>query len=242
MPTDKNNTTMRSLKPPREWFDKKVAEIKKGNPDYSDEQVNATVGKIWYREMSKHQRGERRHEEGKEYGKAPMQKSTSPIPLFGFIRKSRGHNLAAEQEMTNHDSSVPAIVCEYFGKDGSFEELRVVTASEVLESPDKYDSKTFALLIRNLGRKLIYEYQVDDQLKCTQVIIDLAEELESRIKEEKEARKKLQEENQAKETPAFQNNWQKKKEYFMGKSIMNLPLDEDGIEDYLSDAEIPNQE
>ena len=237
MPIDSNNPKKRSLKPPKAWFDKKCEEIKKGNPDYSEEQVHATVGKIWYQEMSKHQRSERRHEEGKEYGKAPGQEVKKS--MFNFLAKSQKHTHLAEQGMSSDESSIPAIVCEYYGKEGEFEEMRVVTAAEVLDDPEKFDSRTFGFLIRNLGKKLVYEYGVDEQLKCTQVIIDLAEELEARIKEEKDARKKLEEERVIESGSPLQNNWQKKKEYFMGKSIMELPIDSDSIGDFLSDAELP---
>jgi hypothetical protein len=240
MPTDPGNPKKRSLKPPKDWFERKCAEVKKGNPDYSEEQVRATVGKIWYELMSKHQRSERRHEEGKDYGKAPMAKSVR-LGLFPILLKSQKPNIAAATDMNDQESSIPAIVCEYYGKESEFEEMRVVTAAEVLDDPEKFDSRTFAYLIRNLGKKLAYEYGVDEQLKCTQVIIDLAEELESRIKEEKEARKKLEEERVIESGSPLQNNWQKKKEYFMGKSIMNLPIDNDSIGDYLSDAETPDE-
>ena len=148
--------------------------------------------------------------------------SVKTIPFF--MKKSQKHVATPAQEMTDDESTVPAIVCEYFNKDGVFEEMRVATASEVLDAPEKYDSRTFALLIRNLGRKLTQEYGMADQLKCTQVIIDLAEELESRIKEEKDAREKL--ETEVKSEPInFTSNWQKKKEYFMGKSVKFLPID-----------------
>jgi hypothetical protein len=231
------NDSKKSLRPPKQWWDTKYAEVKKGNPDYDDEKIRATVGAIWYKEMSKRQRSERREDEGKTYGKAPekeMKKSFFPF----LMAKSQKQKIVAEQNMNNQESSIPAIVCEYYGKEGAFEEMRVVTAAEVLESPDKFNSQTFAFLIRNLGKKLSYEYGADDQLKCTQVIIDLAEELESRIKEEKEAREKIKLEMP---TAEFNDNWQKKKEYFMGKSIMELPVDKDGIEDYLSDAEVPEE-
>ena len=237
MPTDVNNPKQRSLRPPKEWFKKKYEEVKSGNPDYTEEQINATVGKIWYHEMSKHQRSERRHEEGKEYGKAPtseIKKSLFPLVLKSNMHK--GRNVAADNIMGT-ESSIPAVVCDYYGKDGAFEEMRVVTANEVLENPEKFDSRTFAYLIRNLGKKLAYEYGVDNQLKCTQVIIDLAEELEARIKEEKAARKKLEEEKAIPEGSPVANNWQKKEEYFMGKSIMELTIDEDSIADYLSDSD-----
>lgn len=39
-------------KPPKKWFDKMVREIRKGNPDFSEEQVNAIVGDIWYNKLS----------------------------------------------------------------------------------------------------------------------------------------------------------------------------------------------
>jgi hypothetical protein len=34
-------------RPPKDWWDKHYAEVKSGNPSYSDEQVSATVGRIW---------------------------------------------------------------------------------------------------------------------------------------------------------------------------------------------------
>ena len=39
-------------KPPSEWFDKHLEEVKKGNPSYNDEQARKTVGDIWYHKMS----------------------------------------------------------------------------------------------------------------------------------------------------------------------------------------------
>lgn len=36
------------LKPPGEWWDKCVAKIKEGNPEYSEEQVNTTCGSMYY--------------------------------------------------------------------------------------------------------------------------------------------------------------------------------------------------
>ena len=224
----------KSVKAPAVWWEKKIVEIKKKNPDYTAEQVKATVGKIWNELKSKHEKTETRKEECDEHGKAPEKEMAKSF--FNLLAKSnvhRGRNVA-EDNILNPESSIPAIVCEYYDKEGTFEEMRVVTAAEVLESPDKFDSRTFALLIRNLGKKLSYEYGMEDQLKCTQVIIDLAEELEERIKEEKEEREKMKLEQPMVE---LNNNWQKKKEYFMGKSIMNLPVDEDGMQDYLSDAE-----
>ncbi len=82
-----NKPETRSLRPPKKWFDKKADEVKKGNPEYSEEQVNATVGKIWYENMSEEQREEARHAEGKEYG-AALGKSH-----FGFASIIRGRKL-----------------------------------------------------------------------------------------------------------------------------------------------------
>ncbi len=58
----------KSTKPPKKWWNEKASEVKKGNPDYSEEQVNATVGKIWS-DMSEKDKAAKRHSEGKEYGK-----------------------------------------------------------------------------------------------------------------------------------------------------------------------------
>jgi len=34
-------------RPPKDWWDRMYAKIKAGNPDYTDEQISGTVGKIW---------------------------------------------------------------------------------------------------------------------------------------------------------------------------------------------------
>jgi hypothetical protein len=39
-------------RPPKEWWNKMVKEVKSGNPDYSKDQVDKTVGAIWYKKMS----------------------------------------------------------------------------------------------------------------------------------------------------------------------------------------------
>lgn len=62
--------TAPSLKPPKKWFREKEKEIKAGNPSYSKEQVDATIGKIWYHNLDNAQRTEIRAREGKRYGKA----------------------------------------------------------------------------------------------------------------------------------------------------------------------------
>jgi len=58
-----------SLKAPKEFWDKMEKEVKKSNPDYSQEQVDKTIGDIWYN-LSIEKRKEIRSREGKTYGKA----------------------------------------------------------------------------------------------------------------------------------------------------------------------------
>jgi len=54
-------------RPPKKWFDDMAAQVKEGNPDYDEEQVRATVGDIWYNELSDSKREEiyKRHGEKK---------------------------------------------------------------------------------------------------------------------------------------------------------------------------------
>jgi len=68
-----------SLKPPKKWWDELYRDIKKGNPGYSDKQVKATVGNIWY-DLSTSKKKEIRGREGKSYGspkESNMNKSKS---------------------------------------------------------------------------------------------------------------------------------------------------------------------
>ena len=39
-------------RPPKKWFDKMYKEIQEGNSGYSDEQIRATIGDIWYHDLS----------------------------------------------------------------------------------------------------------------------------------------------------------------------------------------------
>ena len=61
-----------SKRPPKKWWDKMHREIKEGNPSYSEEQIQKTIGTIWYG-LSKAKRAALREAEGKHYGK-PAQK------------------------------------------------------------------------------------------------------------------------------------------------------------------------
>lgn len=56
-----------SKKPPKKWWNKMVKEISKGNPDYSEERVNKTIGDIWYNNLTDEKRKEIREREGKKY-------------------------------------------------------------------------------------------------------------------------------------------------------------------------------
>lgn len=59
-----------SLKPPKEWFNKLSKQIKKANPEYSDEKIKATIGSIWYHLLDTKKKKEIRGREGKTFGKA----------------------------------------------------------------------------------------------------------------------------------------------------------------------------
>jgi len=67
-----------SLKPPKEWWDKTYAGVKKGNPKLSDEAIRKIVGDMWYNKMKRSGRVAARKAEGKTYGKAPVQKGHLP--------------------------------------------------------------------------------------------------------------------------------------------------------------------
>jgi len=79
-------SSWKSTKPPRQWFNEKANEISKGNPDYTDEQVNATVGKIWS-DMSEKDKAAKRHSEGKEYG-TPKKASLNKLGNDFMLRKA----------------------------------------------------------------------------------------------------------------------------------------------------------
>jgi len=58
----------KSKQPPKKWWNKMKKEIKKENPDYSDDQVDATIGDIWYNNLDDTKRSEIRGRENKTYG------------------------------------------------------------------------------------------------------------------------------------------------------------------------------
>jgi hypothetical protein len=65
-----------SLKPPKKWAKKMLKEIKEKNKGYSEEQVQNTMGDIWYHKLDDSKRKEIREREGKAYGPAHPQAAT----------------------------------------------------------------------------------------------------------------------------------------------------------------------
>ena len=58
-----------SLKPPKKWWEATSKSVKSGNPSYSQDQVDKTVGKIWS-DLSDAKKSEIRGREGKTFGEA----------------------------------------------------------------------------------------------------------------------------------------------------------------------------
>lgn len=81
-----------SLQAPKKWWDTMVKQVKKGNPNYDDEQVRATVGNIWAN-LSVEKRKEIRSREGKTYGPAPESKSKNLLRQISVLeaKDSRVH-------------------------------------------------------------------------------------------------------------------------------------------------------
>lgn len=76
-----------SAKPSSKWWNDKVKEIKKGNPDYSKEQVDKTVGRIWS-DLSDKKKEEIRGREGKKY--KPVDKKSSDSVV---MKKANGEEI-----------------------------------------------------------------------------------------------------------------------------------------------------
>jgi len=86
--------------PPKAWFDKTSKDVKAGNPDYSDEQVRATVGSIWYKKI-----GGKKRAEIKKRGKSGVVKSiedviVSVMDAFGMdIQKGDARGMVDGDEL-----------------------------------------------------------------------------------------------------------------------------------------------
>lgn len=59
-----------SLRPPKRWFDFMAKKIKDNNPSYSKDQIQQTIGHIWYHQLTEAKRKSLRAQEGKHYGPA----------------------------------------------------------------------------------------------------------------------------------------------------------------------------
>ena len=57
-----------SLKPPKQWWEKMMLQIRQGNPSYSEETIEKTIGDIWYHNLTDSKRSEIRERYGKTYG------------------------------------------------------------------------------------------------------------------------------------------------------------------------------
>ena len=96
--------------PPKAWFDKTSKDVKAGNPDYSDEQVRATVGSIWYKKM-----GGKKRAEIKKRGKSGVAKSFQDaiINVMGAfdidIQKGDAKSVSDETE-TKQEVSVEKLI------------------------------------------------------------------------------------------------------------------------------------
>jgi hypothetical protein len=110
----KKKETAPSAKPPKQWWNKMEKEVKEGNPDYTEEQIRKTIGRIWS-DLSDKKKSEIREREGKTYKKAdngettPYYTVTSPsgekIPVTpgqlamndGYVTDSKGNKFKAEE-------------------------------------------------------------------------------------------------------------------------------------------------
>jgi len=48
--------SQKKQRPPKKWFDKMKKEIKKNSPEYSEEQIAATIGDIWFHNLTEKKR------------------------------------------------------------------------------------------------------------------------------------------------------------------------------------------
>ncbi len=77
-----------SAKAPKKWFNDKIKEVKKGNPDYDEETVTKTVGRIWS-DLSDSKKKEIREIEGKTY--RPAKKAELDVEA---VTETTGRELA----------------------------------------------------------------------------------------------------------------------------------------------------
>jgi len=220
MPDDK----VPSTKPPKDWWDKHFpvvrAGLKKAHADWDDkkldEMARATLGNTWHNEMSTKSKKETREAEGKKYGEPPVKKSF----MNGLtLRKALKYQAVQEYEFKTQ----PVVVADCY-ENGTFKEREIVTAPDVLAAPDRYDVRTFMLMIHALSSDTW-----NNQPKRLELISTLAGELQERAKEEEKARKEL--EKKAGGIPekgaVGPSNWELKDKFFFGKSMIWMPVEEE---------------
>jgi len=73
-----------SVKPPEKWFKMMSNDVKKKNPSYSDDQVQKTIGDIWYHKLTTAKKKEIRGREGKHFGHAESVEEAENKKLSDF--------------------------------------------------------------------------------------------------------------------------------------------------------------
>jgi hypothetical protein len=103
----------------------------------------------------------------------------------------------------------PIVIVDCYDENGVFQKKEVHTVAQVLEDVEKYDQKTFWMLINRLS---VNSYGDENRVNA---LYELIGELKKRFDEEKKRRE------ETKETPIepMENNWDKKRRYFFGKSL-----------------------
>jgi hypothetical protein len=210
---------MEKLTPPKHWLDKHrpavIEGLKKAHPDWDDkkceEMANTTLGNTWYHEMDAKKKKEIVDEK-----KEPVKKSMFSGVSFGGRQKAHyeGRNI----ESLRWD---PAILAEFYDENGKFEKFVIVTFPEMLKEIGRYDTQCLALMIHSLTE--------NGNVRNSEAVEKFATEIRQREVKAEEARKRAAEASGQRiegEKPSEPSNWELKRKYLMGKSVMNLALPE----------------
>lgn len=98
----------KTKRPPKKWWDKMKREIKKSNPDYSDKQIAATIGDIWFSNLSE----KKRKQISKRDRKAKflyMHLRSNPTMIIELFKLAHSLDKKAEYELS---SDVDKIILE----------------------------------------------------------------------------------------------------------------------------------
>jgi hypothetical protein len=124
------------------------------------------------------------------------------------------------QTLQDYDfKSTPFIVVECYTKEHKFIEMQIHTLKDVLDDPEKYDTRAFTLLMEKLSNS----YGVD-QVEKLKLIIELASKLKTRVEEERKEAEKNKEVYTIK--PMEPSNYDLKKRFLFGKSILSVDVAE----------------